>query len=42
MIYAEDEWLAGSVDFVARRPDGRVVIFDWKRSKQLPEPKWCA
>jgi hypothetical protein len=37
-IFAEPEWLAGSIDFVAKAPDGRLVIFDWKRSKELPRP----
>ena len=35
VIFAEDEWLAGSIDFVAELPDKSLVIFDWKRSKGL-------
>ena len=34
-IWATDERLAGSIDFVARREDGQLVLYDWKRSKLL-------
>jgi hypothetical protein len=34
-IWATDERLAGSIDFVARKSNGHFVLFDWKRSKQL-------
>ena len=35
-IYDAHRRLAGSIDFVARRWDGSLVIVDWKRSKDLP------
>ncbi|CAE8607642.1 unnamed protein product [Polarella glacialis] len=35
MIYGEDLNLAGSIDFVATRSDGALVLFDWKRTKEL-------
>jgi hypothetical protein len=38
MIYAEPEWLAGSMDFIAKDASGGLHIFDWKRSKGL----YCA
>ena len=34
-IYDSDRRLAGSIDFVARRWDGTLVLVDWKRSKDL-------
>lgn len=34
-IYATDESVAGSIDFVAREPDGSLVLFDWKRARKL-------
>ena len=34
-IFAEAEWLAGSIDFVAKDVNGHLVLFDWKRSKGL-------
>ena len=34
-IFAEDENLAGCIDFVAVCPDNSLVLFDWKRTKQL-------
>jgi hypothetical protein len=40
MIYAEPEWLAGSIDFVAQDGAGNFHIFDWKRSKNLPWTQW--
>ena len=36
IIYSEEERLCGSIDFVTKLPDGRVVLFDWKRTKDLP------
>jgi hypothetical protein len=35
MIFADQECLAGSIDFVGMLDDGRVVIYDWKRSANL-------
>ncbi|CAE8656395.1 unnamed protein product [Polarella glacialis] len=35
MIYGEGLNLAGSIDFVATRSDGALVLFDWKRTKEL-------
>ena len=35
MIYASSERLAGSIDFVARKTDGSLILYDWKRSKDL-------
>ena len=32
-IYADDECLAGSIDFTATDRAGNLVLFDWKRSK---------
>ena len=34
-IFGEEERLAGSIDFVAKMPNGDLVLFDWKRSKVL-------
>jgi hypothetical protein len=34
-IFGEQEWLAGSIDFVAETALGRLVLFDWKRSRNL-------
>ena len=34
-IYADQERLAGSIDFVAQNREGDLVLVDWKRSKQL-------
>ena len=34
-IFAEDIKLAGSIDFVAKAPDGTFVIVDWKRTKEM-------
>ena len=34
-IYATDESVAGSIDFVAREPNGSLVLFDWKRARKL-------
>jgi ATP-dependent exoDNAse (exonuclease V) beta subunit len=35
MIYHEDLLLAGSVDMVFINPDGSLMIYDWKRSKEI-------
>ena len=35
MVHADEEHLAGSIDFVAKDTCGGLVIFDWKRSKAL-------
>lgn len=34
-IAAPDLNLGGSIDFVGRRPNGKFVLMDWKRSKNL-------
>ena len=34
-IYASDEQLAGCIDFVARCSQDEVILFDWKRTKDL-------
>ena len=34
-IYGDEERLAGTIDFVAKDPWGRLVLFDWKRTKQI-------
>ena len=36
-IYAPDEDVAGSIDFVARLPCGGVLLIDWKRSEKLKD-----
>lgn len=36
IIWAEKENLAGCIDFAALDGDGCVVLFDWKRTKGLP------
>jgi hypothetical protein len=38
-VWAEEEWLAGSIDFVAIDSAGFLHIFDWKRSKGLRQPQ---
>jgi hypothetical protein len=35
MIYHEDLKLAGSIDMVYEKPDGTLMIYDWKRSKNI-------
>ena len=35
MIFGEPECLAGSIDFAAKRDDGGMVLFDWKRTRSL-------
>ncbi len=34
-IFGDDEQLAGSVDMAAVNGQGELVLFDWKRSKNL-------
>ena len=34
-VYAEEENIAGSIDYVAERADGSKVIVDWKRTKNM-------
>lgn len=35
MIYHEEMRLAGSVDMVYENPDGTLMIYDWKRAKDI-------
>jgi ATP-dependent exoDNAse (exonuclease V) beta subunit len=35
MIYDEELKLAGSIDMVYENPDGTLMIYDWKRSKEI-------
>jgi ATP-dependent exoDNAse (exonuclease V) beta subunit len=35
MIYHEDLLLAGSIDMVYENDDGTLMIYDWKRSKEI-------
>ena len=35
MIYHEDLKLAGSIDMVYELPDGALMIYDWKRAKEI-------
>jgi hypothetical protein len=35
MIYDEDLKLAGSIDMVYENPDGSLMIYDWKRAKEI-------
>ena len=42
-IYADEERLAGSIDFVAQDQAGNLVLFDWKRTAKIVEKfdnKW--
>ena len=34
-IYDKERMLAGTVDALFRRPDGSIVMYDWKRSKEI-------
>ena len=34
-IYGDEERLAGTIDFVARDAAGDLLLFDWKRTKQI-------
>lgn len=35
MIYDEELYLAGSIDMVYENPDGTLMIYDWKRAKDI-------
>jgi ATP-dependent exoDNAse (exonuclease V) beta subunit len=35
MIYDEDLCIAGSIDMVYENPDGTLMIYDWKRAKEI-------
>ena len=35
MIYHEEAKLAGSIDMVYENPDGTLMIYDWKRAKEI-------
>ena len=35
MIYHEELRLAGSIDMVYENPDGTLMIYDWKRAKEI-------
>lgn len=35
LVYDEDKRLAGSIDFTMEGPNGEIIIFDWKRSKEI-------
>ena len=35
LIYHEELKLSGSIDMVYEKPDGSLVIYDWKRSKEI-------
>jgi ATP-dependent exoDNAse (exonuclease V) beta subunit len=35
MIYDKFFQIAGSIDMVFQREDGKYEIFDWKRSKEI-------
>ena len=34
-VFSEKERLAGCIDFVAKSSDNSLILFDWKRTKQL-------
>ena len=34
-IFSKEDSVAGCIDFVAQASDGSLVLFDWKRTKQL-------
>ncbi len=35
LVFKEDIKLAGSIDMVYRKPDGKFAIYDWKRAKEM-------
>jgi len=35
MVYDEDVRIVGSIDMIFEKPDGTLVIYDWKRSKEI-------
>lgn len=39
MVYHEELRLAGSIDMVYENPDGSLMIYDWKRSKDIVKTK---
>lgn len=36
-IAAPELMIAGTIDFVGKKPDGKYVLVDWKRSLKLPK-----
>ena len=34
-IFSEEENIAGSIDFIGIKPNGHLVLVDWKRTKEL-------
>ena len=41
LIFAEEEQIAGSIDFVGRRDDGTFILVDWKRTAGLRATTFC-
>jgi len=39
MIYDEETRICGTLDFLAKNEDGTFTIIDWKRSKNISEPR---
>ena len=39
VVWAEREWVAGCIDFVAVDASGDMYLMDWKRSKGLSMPE---
>ena len=39
-IYNEDVKISGSVDMVYEEPDGNLLIYDWKRCKEITKSGW--
>lgn len=37
LVYDEDLKLSGSIDMVYENPDGTLMIYDWKRAKDIPK-----
>lgn len=35
LVFKEDIKLAGSIDMVYKKPDGKFAIYDWKRAKEM-------
>jgi hypothetical protein len=42
VIWAENEWVAGCIDFAAVNAEGKMYLVDWKRSKGLCGPQFSA
>jgi ATP-dependent exoDNAse (exonuclease V) beta subunit len=40
MIFDEDLKIAGSIDMVYENPDGTLMIYDWKRCKDIDDANW--